>query len=75
MHQDAGSNPVSGKHFYFSMTRFVYDKFNFFLIEIMIMSPLNKCPLLMLNTAVVYIYGRGSMDVNKVCFLTFLYTI
>ena len=25
MHQDAGSNPGSGKRFYFSMTRFVHD--------------------------------------------------
>ena len=42
MHQDAGSNPGSGKRFYFSMTRFVYDTFNFFLIEMIITSPLNK---------------------------------
>ena len=42
MHQDAGSNPGSGKHFDFSMARFVYDTFNFFLIEIIITGPLNK---------------------------------
>ena len=28
VHQDAGSNPGSGKCLYFSMTRFVHDKAN-----------------------------------------------